>query len=125
MSGPSGGRLLRAVAGGLGLGALGRRDRLLVLAVLVRAHVRRDALRRSLLEQVGRAARRARLVDRLVPRREVAVRVACAAVERAAALRAFDRDLALAALRAGKPHGLLLDVFALRIVRARDELAVA
>src|SRR5690606_11191913 len=65
---------------------------------------------------------RARLGDRPVPEREVALRIVHAAVERLAAARLALDDLA-AVLRAAHTGRLVLDVLAGRIAAARGELA--
>ena len=97
----------------------------LIVAVLFRARARRAFLRR-LLKQVRRAALRAGLSHGLVPINDFALRVLRTAVERFAALRFLNQQFAFASRpRAGDARRFALDVFALRIVRARDELAVA
>src|SRR5947207_3905493 len=102
----------------------GRRDFFAVVAILARARARRALLRR-LLKEERRVALRARLGHGLVPVDHVALRILRAAVEDFAALRFLHDDLAAAAsARTRHARRLALDVFARRIIRARDKLAV-
>ena len=63
--------------------------------------------------------------ERASPGYEVAIGIAVAAVEGLALLRTALDDLALRALRALHPDGLLLDILAGGVVAARGELAEA
>ena len=105
---------------------LGRRQLLRphVRALLVVADQLAAVLLGDLLDQERRLALRARLGDRPVPQREVAVRIVRAAEEHLAAPRLALDDVA-AVLRAEHAGGLLLHVLAGRIVAARGELAEA
>src|SRR5581483_3324253 len=70
-------------------------------------------------------ASRTLLRDRLVRRREIAFRIARAAVEIIAAARFLFDDFAFLALRTLHANEVLLDPLALRISRAGNEFAVA
>ena len=61
----------------------------------------------------GDVAFRALLVDRLVIRREVALRIIFAAIEEIAAPRLLLNDLAILAFRTEDTDGVLLDVLTL------------
>src|SRR6266404_3686334 len=77
-------------------------------------------------QQIRAAALRARLGHWLVRRCELALGIVGAAVERVAATAGFLlHQLAFFIQRALYPDEILLDVLALRISAARDELAVA
>src|SRR5262245_39557756 len=101
-SSPSGtlGALDRSTGGGLG----GLRRLHLVAAALLRAEPDRSLLLGGLLGEERVAALRAGLGDRLVPERELALRIARAGVEELAAARGLRLEravLALGALHAG------------------------
>ena len=69
---------------------------------------------------------RAGLSHRLVPINDFALRIFRTTVERFAALRLLNQEFAFASRPRTRDAGrFALDVFAFRIVRARDELAVA
>src|ERR1700731_526537 len=79
-----------------------------------------------LLQQIRATALRAGLSHRLISRRELARGIIRASIECVAALpRLLFYQLAIRALRALHADEILLDVFALRISAARDELAIA
>src|SRR5713101_2657924 len=97
----------------------------LIVALFFRARARRAFLRRF-LQQKRRAALRAMFGHRFVPINDFALRIFRTAVERFAALRFLNQQFAFASRPRTRDAGrLALDVFTLRIVRARDELAVA
>src|SRR6266852_2611775 len=97
----------------------------LIAAILFRARTRRPFLRR-LLKQVRCPALRAGLSHGLVPINDFALRIFRTTVERFAALSFLNQQFAFASRPRTRDAGrLALDVFTLRIVRARDELAVA
>src|SRR5579859_6850255 len=78
-----------------------------------------------LLQEVRAAALRTRLRHRLIRRSEIALGIIRATVERVAATtRLLLHQLAIGALRALHADVILLDVFALRIAAAGDELAI-
>src|SRR5256885_14069420 len=98
-----------------------------VIALLVVAEDLAAELLRGLLDEIRRAALGAGLVDRAIPQHEIAVGIIRAAEERLPALRFPLDDLAglVSVLRTPDASRLVLDVFALGIPRARDELAEA
>src|SRR6185437_3552816 len=78
-----------------------------------------------LFQQIRAAALRAGLRHWLVRRCEVAIRIVGAAIEGIApTARFFLHQLAILALRALHADKILLDVLAVRVSAARDELAV-
>ena len=88
-----------------------------------------DALFGALFDDEWRSALRAGLVDRLVRRSEIAIRVAAATVENAPCAAAFrsaaTHKFAFVALRAFDAERNRAGVFALRIILAADEIAEA
>src|ERR1039458_2129052 len=78
-----------------------------------------------LLHHVRAAACRTLLRHRLAPRHEFAVGVTVAPVKSLALLRTALDDLAFATIRALHADSFLLNVFAGRIIAARDEFAEA
>ena len=78
------------------------------------------------LKKIGRAALRARFIDRLVPQGEGAFGIAATAVKDLAALGDFLDEFSCATwFRTGNPGGGGADVLAGRIAGAGQELAVA
>src|SRR6478672_9572321 len=78
------------------------------------------------LQQIRAAALRARLRHWLICRRKLARRIIRASIERVAAPPRFlFYQLAIRALRALHANKILLDVLAIWISAARDELAIA
>src|SRR6476646_4456831 len=79
-----------------------------------------------LFQQVWATTLRACFRNRLVCRRELAVRIIRAAIERVpTAARLLFHQLAIRALRALHANKILLDVLAIRVSAAGDELAIA
>src|SRR5258706_5144215 len=96
-----------------------------VIAVFIVAEYLPAELFRNLLDQIRRAAFRARLVHRPVPEDEVAVRIVRTPEEDLASLRFAFNDLAafVRVLRTLEARRLVLDVLALGILGAGGELA--
>src|SRR5262245_43192609 len=80
---------------------------------------------RRLFDDEARSTLRTILLDRLVPRSEVAFGVRRAAVKNLAAFASLNHDFSRRALRTRDAGRFLLDVLALRIIRACGERTVS
>src|SRR6516162_2916567 len=99
-------------------------DRNLVVTRLFVAVADQTFLFRGFFEQERRATLGTGFRNRFVPHHEVTVRILQASVEHLTTLRSpFDQLTAAAWLRTRHTDGLRLDVLALRIIAARNELS--